>query len=316
MEFDLSKKRHMRSAYGQTLAELGGEFPDMVVLDADLSRSTKTVKFGEKYPDRFFNVGCQEQNLMGMAAGFAVEGRLVFASCFAMFGAGRGWEQIRNSIAHDALNVKIVLTHAGLTVGPDGASHQIIEDLSLMRAIPGMRIMIPADFEETREMIRAVASMEGPLYMRLCREKTPDIYEEGFEFDFTTPNTLIEGDDITIYSNGFMLADAIKAGLELKESGISARVVDLHTIKPLDNKAVVRDAKETGAIVTAEDHSILGGLGSAVAEVLSEQHPTPLKRIGVKDQFGISGPAPELLEAYELTSRHIVKAAENALAMK
>lgn len=316
MKFDFANKRHTRDAYGETLRDLGKLYPDMVVLDADLSCSTKTYKFADEYPGRFFNVGCQEQNLMGMSAGFAIDGRLVFASCFAMFGAGRGWEQIRNSIAYDSLNVKIVLTHAGLTVGPDGSSHQIIEDLSLMRAIPNMRIIVPADFEETRAAIKYIAGTEGPFYVRLSREKSVDIYPEDYEFDFDEPNTLVDGDDVTIFANGFMLAESIKASQELKKNGVSARVVDAHTVKPTPSCAVKNAAKETGAIVTVEEHSIYGGLGSAIAEELSESCPVPMQRIGVKDVFGVSGGALKLMDAFGLTAKDIVKAAKDVIARK
>jgi transketolase len=316
MKRDLSRKRHMRDAYGETLKELGGIYPEMVVLDADLSCSTKTCNFAQKYPERFFNVGCQEQNLMSMAAGFGVEGRLVFASCFAMFGAGRGWEQIRNSIAYDALNVKIVLTHAGLTVGPDGSSHQIIEDLSLMRVIPGMRIMVPSDFESTRAIIRHIASEEGPFYVRLSREKTPDIYEEGYSFKLSEPTTLADGSDVTIFSTGFLVAEAIKASYELAKAGVSAKVLDVHSIKPINGEFVAKAAKETGCIVTAEEHSIFGGLGSSVAEEVVEMYPVPMKRVGVRDRFGISGPPLEVLDAYEIISRDIVKAALEVVKRK
>ncbi|MFH1788023.1 MAG: transketolase family protein [Candidatus Altiarchaeota archaeon] len=316
MKFDFKNRRHTRDAYGETLRELGSVYPDLVVLDADLSCSTKTYKFAEKYPDRFFNVGCQEQNLMGMSAGFALEGRLVFASCFAMFGAGRGWEQIRNSIAYDALNVKIVLSHAGLTVGPDGSSHQIIEDLSLMRVIPNMRIMVPADFAETRAVIKHIAGIDGPFYVRLSREKSFDLYPDDYEFDFSEPITLVDGDDVTIFANGFMLAESIKASEELKKNGISARVVDAHTLKPTPCCAVKKAAKETGAVVTVEEHSIYGGLGSMIAEELSESYPVPMKRVGVKDVFGVSGNALKLLEAYELAAKDIARAAKDVVARK
>ncbi|HHQ44670.1 MAG TPA: transketolase family protein [Candidatus Altiarchaeales archaeon] len=316
MEFKLDSKRAIRSAYGEALQELGAENPTMVVLDADLSCSTKTSMFAEKYPDRFFNVGVAEQNMMSMAAGFAIEGRLVFASTFAMFGAGRAWEQVRNSIAYDNLNVKVVLTHAGLTVGKDGASHQIIEDLSLMRVIPNMRIFVPCDFSETKAVIKHAAKMTGPVYVRLCRENMLDIYPDDYEFDFSTPNTLIEGSDVTIFSCGYMVAESIKAAQELAREEISAQVVDMHTIKLMDVESVVNSAKNTGAIVTAEEHSIFGGLGSGVAEILSESYPTPMKRVGVMDKFGVSGPAPKLMQAYNLTSQDIVNACREVIARK
>ena len=316
MMLDPEKMRHTRNAYGETLRDLGEVYPDLVVLDADLSCSTKTIKFGEKYPNRFFNVGCQEQNLMGMAAGFAVEGRLVFASCFAMFGAGRGWEQIRNSIAYDALNVKIVLSHAGLTVGPDGSSHQIIEDLSLMRAIPKMRIMVPSDFESTRAIVKHIAATEGPVYVRLCREKSYDLYEEDHKFDLSRPSVLVDGSDVTIFSTGFLVAEAIKASELLKKEGVSAQVLDVHMIKPLNTGAVVEAVQKTGAAVSVEEHSIYGGLGSGIAEELSEEYPAPLRRIGVLDRFGVSGPAIDVLARYNLTAKDIVIAAKEVVSRK
>jgi len=316
MEFDLENKRHTRHAYGDTLRELGKEHPEMVVLDADLSCSTKTYKFADEYPDRFLNVGCQEQNLMGISAGLALEDHLVYTSCFAMFGAGRGWEQIRNSIAYDKLNVKIVLTHAGLTVGKDGSSHQIIEDLSLMRSIPNMQIFCPADFNETRALTRHVSEIDGPTYMRLSREKSPNIYPDDYDFNFNTPNTLMEGDDVAILTCGFMTAESIKAAQKLAEEDISARVLDMHTIKQIDKSTIIDAARDTGAIVSAEEHSIYGGLGSAVAEVLAEHQPTHMKQVAIRDRFGRSGPPLELMEAYNLTSRDIVKAAKEVIDKK
>lgn len=316
MKIDYDKKRHTRDAYGKTLVELGEEHPDMAVLDADLSCSTKTYLFGEKYPERFFNVGVQEQNLMGMAAGLALEDRLVYASCFAMFGAGRAWEQIRNSISYDKLNVKIVLTHAGITVGKDGSSHQIIEDIALLRSIPGMKVMIPCDYESTRAMIRHVASEKGPCYIRLSREKSVDVYPEGFEFDFTTPNVLREGADVAILTCGYLVADTLKAAELLESEGVSARVVDVQSIKPLNREFIVKTAKETGALVTVEEHCVFGGLGGAVSEVLAENYPAPVRFVGVRDRFGVSGSAKELLKEYGLTSEDIVEQAKKAVSMK
>ena len=316
MEFNLENKRHTRDAYGLALVELGEKYPEMVVLDADLSCSTKTYKFDEKYPDRFFNVGCQEQNLMGMAAGLALEDRLVYASCFAMFGAGRGWEQIRNSIAYDSLNVKIVLTHAGLTVGKDGSSHQIVEDLSLMRVIPNMQVMVPADYTETLAVIKHIAELDGPVYVRLSREKSPDIYPDDFDFDFTSPNELVEGDDVTILANGYMTHMALQAAQKLKSDGVSAQVVDVHTLKPLPEKEIAGYAEKTGCVVSVEEHSIYGGLSSAVAEALAKEYPAPMECVGVGDVFGVSGSASELLEAYRLTPKDITEAAKKAVSRK
>ncbi|MBD3261557.1 MAG: transketolase family protein [Candidatus Altiarchaeales archaeon] len=315
MDFNLDEKKHTRAAYGETLLRLGEVKPNMVVLDADLSSSTKTSMFADKYSNRFFNVGCAEQNLMGMAAGFALEGRTVFASCFAMFGVGRAWEQIRNSIAYDALNVKIVLSHAGLTVGQDGSSHQIIEDLSLMRVIPNMRVMVPADYVETEKMIEYVADVPGPAYIRLSREKTPSIYSD-YDPDFAKPQTLIDGSDVTLFSCGLMVAEALKAHEKLSQQEISAEVVNVHTLKPLPGDDIVDSVKKTGAAVTCEEHSIHGGLGGAISEILCENYPTPLKKIGVGDVFGRSGSAQDLMAAYNLTSDDIVEAAKKAVNQK
>ena len=295
--------------------ELGREDPNIVVVDSDLSSSTQTVLFAREFPNRFFNVGVAEQNLMGVAAGLALGGKTVFASCFAMFGAGRGWEQIRNTIAYDNLNVKIVLTHAGLTVGKDGSSHQIIEDIALMRVIPGMKVQVPADYNETRALIRAAAKYRGPVYMRLTREKSPVIFEE-YGYDTEKPVQLRDGRDLTIFACGYMLAESMKAADELHREGLEARLIDMHTIKPLHSESVVKAAKETGAIVTVEEHSIFGGLGSAVAEVLVEEYPVPMRRIGIRDRFGKSGSAEDLLVRYNLTPKDIVKAAKEAVAAK
>jgi len=315
IDLSLSEKKHMRIAYGKALIDLGRENESIVVLDADLSESTMTSMFAKEFPHRFFNVGCAEQNLMGMSAGFALEGKTVFASAFAMFGAGRGWEQIRNTIAYDRLNVKIVLTHAGLTVGKDGSSHQVIEDISLMRSIPGMQVVVPADANETEYLIKSIVKYNGPVYMRLSREKTPVIFTE-YDYDPHKPITVMDGEDVSILACGVMVAEAIKAAQELKRSGVSARVVNVNTIKPLHRETVISAARETGAIVTAEEHSIFGGLGSAVAEVLVENHPAPMKRIGVVDRFGKSGDPYELMAEYNITSKDIVKAAGEVMKRK
>ncbi|MFH0862557.1 MAG: transketolase family protein [Candidatus Altiarchaeota archaeon] len=312
---NLGKPEHTREAYGKTLVELGKEDANIVVLDADLSSSTQTCMFAKQFPDRFFNVGVAEQNLMGMSAGLALSGKTVFASAFAMFGAGRAWEQIRNTIAYDSLNVKIVLTHAGITVGKDGASHQIIEDLALMRVIPGMKVQVPSDANETRALIRAAARYKGPVYIRLTREKSPTIYET-FDHDTDEPITLQDGSDVTIIGCGYLLQECIRAWQELKNEGLNARIVDMHTIKPMDVKTVVKAAKDTGAIVTVEEHSIIGGLGSAVSEVLAEEYPAPLRRIGIRDRFGKSGDSRDLLVRFNLTAADIFKAAKDAVKGK
>jgi transketolase len=304
---------HPRDAYGKALVELGKENSDIVVVDADLSSSTQTRMFAREFPTRFFNVGCAEQNLMGLSGGLALGGKTVFTSAFAMFGAGRGWEQIRNTIAYDRLNVKIVLTHAGITVGKDGSSHQIVEDIALMRVIPGMKVQVPADGTETRALVLAAAKIDGPVYIRLTREKVPRIFET-YDFDTDKAITLEDGSDVSIIACGYMVAEAMKAAADLKKEGINARLINMHTIKPIDSHAIVKAAKETGALVTAEEHSIIGGLGGAVAEVLSEQHPAPLRRIGIRDLFGKSGDAKDLMTRYNLKSHDIVKAAKDAIA--
>ncbi|MFH1403760.1 MAG: transketolase family protein [Candidatus Altiarchaeota archaeon] len=312
MRYDLDRKEHTRSAYGKTLVKLGKENKEIVVLDSDLSESTKTVLFAREFPERFFNVGCAEQNLMGMSAGFALEGKTVFTSGFAMFGCGRGWEQIRNSIAYDALNVKIVLTHAGITVGKDGSSHQILEDICLMRSIPNMRVTVPADAREVEVLITAAAGRKGPEYFRLTREKTPVLSEE-YGHDANKPVTLIDGSDATIFACGVMISESIKAAYQLEGEGVSVRVVNMHTIKPLHEKTVLKAAKETGFLVTAEEHSIIGGLGSAVSEVLCEKRPTPMRRVGVRDVFGQSGDAWDLMAHYGLMSKDIVAAVKDVM---
>jgi transketolase len=309
------KSEHTREAYGKTLIELGRENKDIVVLDADLSSSTQTRMFAKEFPDRFFNVGIAEQNLMGMSAGLALAGKIVFTSAFAMFGAGRAWEQIRNTIAYDSLNVKIVLTHAGITVGKDGPSHQILEDLALMRVIPGMKVQVPADSAETRALLIEAAAYQGPVYMRLTREKSPQIFEK-YDYDTSKPIKLEDGSDVTIFACGYMVAEAIKASAELKKDGISASLMNVQTIKPLHAPTIVKAAKETGALVSVEEHSIIGGLGSAIAEALVEEYPAPLRRIGVRDMFGKSGDSIDLLKRYNLTSDDIVKAAKEAMNAK
>ncbi len=315
MKYKLDVMDYTRSAYGKTLLELGRVNKDIVVLDSDLSESTKTVLFGREYPERFFNVGCAEQNLMGMSAGLALAGKTVFASGFAMFGCGRGWEQIRNSIAYDSLNVKIVLTHAGITVGEDGSSHQILEDISLMRSIPGMNVVVPADAREVEADIRNDAEYNGPQYIRLSRAKTPIIFED-YDHDPTKPITLLDGADVTLMACGVMVSESIRAAYELEKAGVSTRVVNMNNIKPIDVDTVVKAAKETGAIVTCEEHSIFGGLGGVISEVLCGTYPVPQERVGTKDRFGKSGKAKELMEEFELTSKTIVSSAKKAIDRK
>ena len=296
-----------REAYGKALVELGAKNKDVVVLDADLSKSTKTADFQKVYPDRFFNIGISEQDMMVTAAGLATCGKIPFASTFAIFATGRAYEQVRNSIGYPHLNVKIAATHAGITVGEDGATHQSIEDISLMRGIPGMVVINPADAEETRQAIFAAAEHYGPVYIRLGRMAVPDIHDQNYKFQLGKGEVIREGKDIAIIATGVMVAIAIEAADKLKEEGIEATVVNIHTIKPIDKDLIVEVAKKTGKVITAEEHSIIGGLGSAVAEVLSEEYPVKVKRIGIKDQFGQSGSPKELLKYYGLTAEGIVK---------
>ncbi|MGI6702479.1 MAG: transketolase family protein [Clostridia bacterium] len=313
----MSANTATRDAYGKTLVQLGRENPDIVVLDADLSQSTKTIMFAREFPDRFFNMGIAEQNLMGTAAGLAASGKIPFASTFAMFATGRAFEPIRNSIAYPRLNVKIAATHAGLTVGEDGASHQCLEDVAIMRAIPNMTVICPADGIETEAVVRAAAAYEGPVYIRLGRAKVPNIYnKDEYSFQWGKGITLKDGGDVTIIATGIMAAAALEAAEDLGRSGISARVIDIHTIKPIDRELIKKAAQQTGAIVTAEEHSIIGGLGSAVAEVLCEEAPVPVIRVGAKDTFGESGTAEELLIKYGLTPGCIMQAVERALKAK
>ena len=310
-------KTATRDAYGKALVELGGINDKIVVLDADLAAATKTGMFKKAYPDRFFDSGIAESNMMGVAAGLATTGYTVFASTFAMFAAGRAYEQVRNSIAYPHLNVKIGATHAGISVGEDGASHQCCEDIALMRVIPGMVIINPADDIEARAAVFAAAEYEGPVYMRFGRLAVPRIFDESYKFELGKAVTLREGTDVTIIATGLMVNEAIEAAKALADEGISAEVINIHTIKPLDKEAVIRSAAKTGAVVTAEEHSIIGGLGGAVAEALCESgKPVPVVRLGVNDVFGRSGPAVELLHIYGLDAQNIVAKAKQAIALK
>jgi len=309
------KKIATRESYGNALAELGDTY-DIVVLDADLSKSTKTEVFKKKFPDRFINAGIAEQNMLSTAAGLASCGKVVFASSFAMFAAGRAFEQIRNSIAYPKLNVKIGATHAGISVGEDGATHQCLEDIGIMRTIPNMVIINPADDVEARAAVKAAVEHDGPVYLRFGRLGVPVIFDEDYKFEIGKGVMLNDGKDVTIIATGLMVEAAITAEKMLKEKGISARVVNIHTIKPIDREIIAKAAKETGAIVTCEEHNIIGGLGSAVAEVVAEECPVPMERIGVRDQFGKSGVPAQLLKDYGLTAEDIVKAAEKVIAKK
>ncbi|SHK77095.1 transketolase family protein [Desulforamulus aeronauticus] len=312
----MTKKIATREAYGQELVRLGADNKNVVVLDADLSKSTKTHDFMKTYPDRFFNMGIAEGNLMSTAAGLATVGKIPFASTFAMFATGRAFEQIRNSICYPKLNVKIAATHAGVTVGEDGGSHQSIEDIAIMRALPGMTVFVPADAVETAACLRAAVEIQGPVYIRLGRSGVPTIHGEDFKFTPGEAVTLRQGSDVALVATGIMVSAALEAAEALATVGIQAKVVDVHTIKPLDIFAIVEAARECGAVVTAEEHSIIGGLGSAVAETLAEHHAVPLQRVGVRDTFGESGKPAELLEHFGLTSAGIVEAAKKVIAKK
>ncbi len=309
-------KTATREAYGAFLESYGSENEKLVVLDADLSKSTMTHGFAKKYPERFFDMGIAEQNLMGVAAGLAAAGKTAVASTFAIFAAGRAFEIIRNSICYPKLNVKICATHAGLTVGEDGASHQAIEDLAIMRALPNMVVVNPADGVSAKKLLREAMELDGPVYVRLGRAKVTDIYEDESQITIGKAVKLKPGQDVAILATGIMVDVALLAREELLKRDIEAQVIDIHTIKPLDVDAVIAAAKETGALVTAEEHSVIGGLGGAVAEALAENLPTPLKRVGLKDVFGESGKPEELLVKYELTPEAIVQAALSAMAMK
>ena len=305
-----------REAYGEALKTLGAVNKNVVVLDADLSKSTKTNVFAKAYPERFINVGIAEQNLMGVAAGMAAAGKLPFVSSFAMFAVGRAFEQVRNSIAYPRLNVKIVASHAGLTVGEDGATHQSIEDISLMRTLPNMTVIVPADATETKKAIEFAAQYEGPVYIRVGRAPVPVLFDDNYQFAHGKAVQLSDGRDVTLIATGIMVAEAQKAAELLQQAGLTARVLNVHTIKPIDKEAVVKAAEDTGAIVTCEEHSILGGLGSAVAETLVENKPVPMERIGVQDTFGESGKPNELLAKYHLTAEDIAAAAKKAISRK
>ena len=313
----MAEKIATRHAYGEALKNVGAVNPKVVALDGDVATCTMSIIFGREYPDRFYNVGIAEGNMLGMAAGLSTMGYVPFAHAFAMFMAGRGYDQIRNSICYPGLNVKCVGTHAGLSVGEDGATHQAIEDIALMRAIPGMTVICTADAIETEAAVKAMAEYEGPVYLRIGRLPVEIVNDyPGYKFEIGKANKLREGKDVTIIATGLMVPDALKAAKILAEKGIEARVLDIHTIKPIDEEAIVAAAKETGCIVTAEEHNILGGLGGAVAEVVTDKCPVPVERVGVRDSFGRSGNAQELLKMYHLTAEDIAAAAEKAIAKK
>jgi len=303
-----------RDAYGEALAKLGEENSNVVVLDADLSGSTKTSLFAKKFPERFFNMGIAEANMIGTAAGLAAAGKIPFASTFAIFAVGRAWEQVRQSVAYPKANVKIVATHSGVTVGEDGGSHQSVEDIAIMRAVPNMTVIVPADGIETALAIQAVAAFNGPVYVRLGRNKVQTIFDDSYKFSIGKGVQLRAGTDLTFVGTGLMTAQALLAAEILQAEGISARVIHIATIKPLDEELILAAARETGVIVTAEEHSIIGGLGGAVAELLSEKCPAKLKRVGIKDRFGLSGKGDELLKYFGLLPENLVEAAKETLA--
>ena len=302
-----------RQSYGEALLELGKENKNVVVLDADLSTATKTNFFAKEFPERFFEMGISEQDMIGTAAGFATCGKIPYASTFAVFAAGRAYDQIRNSICYPNLNVKICATHSGITVGEDGATHQMLEDISMMRTLPNMKVICPSDAIQTKWAVKEISKINGPVYLRLSRLATPIIYEENQKFEIGKAVQIGDGTDASIIATGDVVCEALKAKEELEQNGIFVRVIDMHTIKPIDKEIIVKCAKETNKIITIEDHSTIGGLGSAVCEVLAEECPCIVNRMGVKDRFGKSGTAEELLREFELDSEHIVEKIKNFL---
>ena len=310
------KKVATRAAFGNALVELGAKRDDFVVLDADLAADTQTGMFKKAFPDRFYDCGIAEADMMGIAAGIAATGKKVVCSSFAMFAAGRAFEQVRNSIGYPHLNVIIGATHAGISVGEDGATHQCCEDIALMRTIPGMTIINPADETEAKKAVEAAFELDGPVYMRFGRLAVPVIFDDDYKFEVGKSVELREGNDVTVIATGLMVSEALEAYELLKKDGINARIIDMHTIKPLDNEAVIRAAKETGAIVTAEEHSVIGGIGGAVSELICEEYPVPVVKLGVYDTFGHSGPAPKLLDEFGLRAANIAEKAKKAVAIK
>lgn len=304
---DLDNKIATRESFGKALVELGKENENVVVLTADLAGATKTSLFEKEFPDRFINVGIAEQNMIGISAGLATTGKIPFASTFAMFAAGRAYDQIRNSVAYPKLNVKICGTHAGVTVGEDGATHQMLEDLSLMRSIPNMTVLCTSDDVQTRWAIKEMAKIDGPVYIRLARVATPVIYNENQKFEIGKMVQIGDGTDATVFATGVEVAEALKAKEELEKENINIRVVDVHTIKPIDREMIIKCARETKKLITIEDHSIIGGLGTAVCEVLSEEYPTKVVRMGMQDRFGKSGKAEQLLKYFKLDSQAIIE---------
>lgn len=307
------EKKATRQSYGEILEKLGEENKNIVVLDADLAQATKTCIFAKKFPERFFDMGIAEQNMFGTAAGFALSGKIPFTSTFAVFAAGRAYDQIRNSICYPNLNVKICATHAGITVGEDGATHQMLEDIALMRVLPNMTVFSVSDDTQTKWAVREATKINGPVYIRLSRLATPIIYEENQKFEIGKMIQIGDGTDITIFATGVAVAESLKAQEDLKEKGINIRVMDVHTIKPIDEEMIVKCAKETKRLISIEDHSIIGGLGSAIAEVLSDKYPAKLERMGIKDTFGMSGKAEELMKYFKIDKDAIVQKIVNFL---
>ncbi|MGN0072314.1 MAG: transketolase family protein [Coriobacteriales bacterium] len=305
-----------RAGYGETLVELVQEGVDVMAVEADLSGSTTTSKLGKAFPERLVNVGIAEQNMIDVAAGLALAGKTVFTGSFAAFGTGRCYDQIRNTVCYGELDVKVAPTHAGVTVGPDGGSHQMLEDVSLMRGLPGMRVLVPADYAAAKQAIRIAAQTPGPFYVRLGRAKVPQVYEEGFKLELGRAYVLREGSDVTLVANGVEVAQALRAAELLSEQGISAEVVDAFSVKPFDKETLLASVRKTGCVVTCEEHSTVGGLGSAVADIIGENCPVPLERVGVRDMFGTSGEPDELLAEYGLDAAGIVEKAKKAVSRK
>ena len=316
MAYNIGDKIATRDAYGATLVELGNENENLVVLDADLAAATKTGMFKKAHPDRFFDCGIAENNMIGAAVGLSLSGKVPFASTFAMFAAGRSYEQVRNSIGYPHANVKIGATHGGITVGEDGATHQCLEDFALMRTVPGMTVICPADAQEARLAVKAAYEMEGPVYLRFGRMAVPVLFDENYTFEIGKGAKLADGTDVSIIANGVEVEQALIAAETLKAEGISASVINMATIKPLDTELVIEEAKKCGCIVTVEEHSVIGGLGGAVCEALSETYPVPVVKVGTEDCFGRSGPAKELLSKFGLGADAIVAKAKAAIALK
>ena len=304
---DNNVKKATRQSYGEALVELGKANENIVVLDADLAEATKTSLFKKEFPDRFLDIGIAEQDMIGIAAGLATCGKIPYASTFAVFAAGRAYDQIRSSVCYPKLNVKICATHGGITVGEDGATHQMLEDISLMRTLPNMKVFCPSDDIQTKWLIKEISKIEGPCYVRLARLNTPEIYDENQTFEIGKAVQIGEGTAATVFATGVTVPEAIKAKAELEKQGVNIRVVDIHTIKPIDKDMIIKCAKETKKLISIEDHSIIGGLGSAISEALTEEEPAKLIRMGIKDTFGKSGKAEELMKYFEITAEDIVK---------